>query len=97
MTASNDWNTNCAAVIGATCGAVYAFAICDLANLLSLPMMSTVVLVTIVGGALGAALLSGIASLLNHARAFDSHRLVLSSVESVSPDAATPSQHRDSR
>ena len=74
MIASKAFNTSHAAILGTIAGVAYAFVMCGLANLLSTSMMSTVVLAFVVGGAIGAGTLGGIAALLNHVEAFSRSR-----------------------
>lgn len=69
-----DWDRSHAVILGALSGAAYAFVMCGLANLLSLSMMSTVILALAVGAAIGAAILGGIATLLNYVKAVNRSR-----------------------
>ena len=69
MSASKDWNCLQGMVIGALVGATYALLICGVANLLSLRTIGFVIFALIVGSAIGAGVIGGIAAVLNYARA----------------------------
>lgn len=68
MSKSNNWDISLAATIGGFLGATYTLVMCGVSNLLSVPSMSIVMFVVILGATLGAGTLSGIAVLLNYVR-----------------------------
>mgnify|MGYP003655930923 CR=1 FL=1 len=68
MNRSDNWDVSLAATIGGFLGATYTLVMCAISSLLSVPSMSIVMFVVILGATLGGGTLSGIAVLLNRVR-----------------------------
>lgn len=68
MIRSDNWDVSLAATIGGSIGATYTLVMCAISSLLSVPSMSIVMFVVLLGAALGGGTLCGIAVLLNHTR-----------------------------
>ncbi|KAB7739171.1 hypothetical protein F2P47_13190 [Parvibaculum sedimenti] len=85
------WNSQRAAVSGAILGAAYALWICNLANIITLPLIAVVFLAIVTSAACGAALLGGFARFLNYANLVD-RRKALRLAPSVPPERERSTQ-----
>lgn len=72
MNKSDNWDVSFAITIGGFLGATYTLVMCAISSLLSVPSMSIVMFVVVLGATLGGGTLGGIAVLLNHVRAHKS-------------------------
>ncbi len=87
---SGDWNCSQGALLGAALGAAYALWICALANLLSLPLIGVISLALVLGAVSGAALLAGVAGILNFAKAAIRRKADRSATIAVGPACVHP-------
>ncbi|MGV8996179.1 MAG: hypothetical protein ACOH12_04455 [Parvibaculaceae bacterium] len=69
MSLVNNWNCSQAMLAGAFVGTTYALLICAVTSLLSMRTIGLAILALIIGAAVGAGIIGGLAAILNFARA----------------------------